>query len=332
MLTDGYVASDVRAQYDVLALGSDVIFRLPLLGVRPGLLASRDGRDIELEWDIDEDGFYCRFDEPGMYQLNLSVRTQRGETTAGSLDMAIPPVPHATAVVQLPTRLSSVDVPSALGASTSSEDGRTLTAELGAADRLTVRWAGTRQPSSSNIDGSADTWLWLQVQPNSVILHARLDIQGLKEPLSELWLSVDPRLRALPVVDRSGTVASVQPVTGDPQTVRVELARPVIDHATVPVSFLLVGSSGIGQLPLPRVEPQGLDVGKRVLAVSVEPALEFSATPADPQSVMTVGEFLAHWADARPAAIRGSTRRRRFLDPVDTASGPVRLGSAVGHA
>ena len=68
-------------------------------------------------------------------------------------------------------------------------------------------------------------WTWLQIQPASVILHARLEIKALKSPLTQLWLSVDPRLRPLPVVDRTGAVASVQTVSGDPQTVRVELAR-----------------------------------------------------------------------------------------------------------
>ena len=297
-LNDGYVATDVRAQYDVLALASDVVFRLPLLGVRPGLVALREGREIELEWDIDEDGFYCQFDEPGMYQLNLSLRTQRGEATASSLDMSIPAVPHATAVVQLPANLSSVEVTSALGNSSLSDGSRTLTAELGATDRLTVRWARSRQPRSDHIAGDAGTWLWLQVQPASVVLHARLEITGLQAPLSELWLSVDPRLRALPVVDRTGTVASVQPLADDPRTVRVELARPITDHATVPVSFLLVGSSGIGQLSLPRIEPQGLHVGQRVLALSVEPALEFSVPKADPKSAINVGDFLTHWGGA----------------------------------
>jgi hypothetical protein len=297
-LNEGYVATDVRAQYDVLALSSDVLFRLPMLGVRPGLVAVREGREIELEWDIDEDGFYCHFDEPGMYQLNLSLRAQRGEAAAGSLDMSIPAVPHATAVVQLPVNLSSVEVTSALGSSSVSNDGRTLTAELGATDRLMVRWARSRQPRSENIAGEAEAWLWLQVQPASVILHARLEITGLQAPLTELWLSVDPRLRALPVVDRTGTVASVQPLADDPRTVRVELARPITDHASVPVSFLLVGSSGVGQLTLPRIEPQGLHVGKRVLAVSVEPALDFSVPEADPKSVMNVGEFLTHWGGA----------------------------------
>ena len=42
-LNEGYVATDVRAQYDVLALSSEVVFRLPLLGVRPGLVACAKG-------------------------------------------------------------------------------------------------------------------------------------------------------------------------------------------------------------------------------------------------------------------------------------------------
>ncbi|HEY4312397.1 MAG TPA: hypothetical protein VGN12_23310 [Pirellulales bacterium] len=293
---EGFVTSDVRAQYDVLALRADVVFRLPTVGVRP--VATREGREVDLEWDTDEDGFFCQFEEPGLYRLELSLRTQRSDSTAGSFEMPIPPVPHNSLVVQMPAGMPTVEIPTAYGASQLSDDGRTLTAQLGPASRLSLRWARSRQSRGTNVAGDANLWLWLQIQPASVVLHARLDIKGLKAPLSELWLSVDPRLRALPVVDRSGTVVSVQSLPGDSQTVRVELTRPVTDHVTIPLSFLLVGSSGIGQLSLPRIEPQGVKVVSRVLALSVEPALQFEIPPADPTTAVNITEFLTHWGGA----------------------------------
>ena len=153
-------------------------------------------------------------------------------------------------------------------------------------------------------------WLWLQVQPASVILHARLEIKTLRSPLGELWLSIDPRLRPLPVVDRTGTVASVQPSPGDPQMVRVELNRPIADHATIPVSFLLTGSSGIGQVALPRIMLEGIREQKRMLAISVDGGLHYDMPSLDAGAPLTVAEFLAHWGAAprrrkRPCACKG---------------------------
>src|SRR5262249_5531637 len=124
-----------------------------------------------------------------------------------------------------------------------------------------------------------------------------------------------PRLRPLPVVDRSGTVASVQATAGDAKAIRVELARAVSDHVTIPVSFLLTGSSGVGQLSLPRLAPQGFREQKRVLAISVDPALQYEAALADGQSTIAVAEFLAHWGGA-PAAPQWALR----LQPAETFS------------
>jgi len=301
-MSDALVASDVAVRYEIEVFRPDTECRLPLMGVRPGPVIRQEGRETDLEWDIDEDGFLCRFVEAGPYQLELSVRTQRGESTVGSLDMPIPAVPRSALEVQLPTSLPVVEVPSAYGATVSSADGRQLRTDLGPAERLSLRWARPRLGGrSSQTGGEAEQWLWLQVQPASVVLHTRLDIKGMKTPLTELRFSIDPRLRALPVVDRSGTVASVQAVPGDPQSVRVELARPVVDHVTIPVSFLLTGSSGIGQLSLPRVVPQGIRVNERVLAVSVEPALQFESPPVPPEAAVSVTDFLARWGGAPTA-------------------------------
>ena len=139
--SDAFLASDVSAQYEILVMRPNTALRLPTTAVRPGIGARRDGRKVELEWDTDEDGFTCRFDEPGVYHLDLFLRPQRGEGPGSSLDIAIPAVPHATLEVRLPAAPPNIDVLSAVGEVGVSADGRKLTAELGPAERLSLRWA-----------------------------------------------------------------------------------------------------------------------------------------------------------------------------------------------
>ncbi|HEY1598990.1 MAG TPA: hypothetical protein VGG64_05280 [Pirellulales bacterium] len=297
--------SDVLAQYDVVVSKPDARVSIPMTGIRPGLTARREGREVDIPWDTDEDGFTCRFDEPGVYQLNVSLRPPRDAEAANALEMAIPPIPQATVEVQLPPNPPTVEVPTARGVATFSPDGRKVAVDLGPAAQLQIRWTRSRPARLNVASGEADIWLWLQIQPASVVVHARLDIKALKSPLTELLLSIDPRLRPLPVVDRSGTVASVQPVAGDPQTVRVELARAVTEHVTIPVSFLLTGSSGIGQLPLPNILPQGIPVRDRLLAISIDPTLQYDTQAPAPK--IAVAEFLSHWG-AAPAAPQWAIR------------------------
>ena len=69
---------------------------------------------------------------------------------------------------------------------------------------------------------------------------------------------------------------------------------------TIPLSFLLSGSSGIGQLSLPRLVPQGVRLGERVLAVSIDPALQYELQAPAAKDV-PVPDFLSHWGGALTA-------------------------------
>lgn len=293
--TSGLVAGDVSARYEMAIMRADATVHLPIRGIRPGPVAKLDGRAVPLDWDTTEDGIVFRFDSAGTYELELSMRPPRGDSAASGLEISVPPAPRATVDVSLPSDPPSVEVASATGVVTRSADGRKLSADLGPTDRLAIQWdrAGTTRGAASTAE--VDSWLWLHVQPGSVTLNARLDVKGIKAPLKELWLSVDPRLRPLAVADRSGLVAAVQATSGDPQSVRIELSRPISDPTTIPVSFLLTGSSGIGRLHMPRLSPRSSRASQCVLAVSVDPAIDFAVEPQAAGTAMAVPDFLAHW-------------------------------------
>jgi len=296
--TGALVAGDVLAQYEVQVLRPEIPIRLPLVGVRPGPVARRDDQVIDFAWELDADGMVCHFDQAGTYQLEFLLRPARGELGVGALDLAIPRVARSMLEVQLPTDPPAIDVPTALGAVKVASEGRKVSAELGPAERLTVVWNKPRAAQGAPTT-DVDAWLWMQIQPGSVILQAHLDVKPPRtSPLRELRLSVDPRLRPLPIGGAPGLIATVEPLPMDPRTVRVELSRAITEPTTLRLSFLVTGSSGVGQLQLPQLAPAGGKFSQRVLAVSVDPALEYETAKVDAESAVAIPEFLSHWGES----------------------------------
>lgn len=296
--TGALAAGDVLAQYEVNVLRPRAEIRLPLVGVRPGPVARRDDQVVDFAWETFDEGITCHFDEAGTYKLEFVLRPARGDFGPGALDISIPRVARATLEVQLPTDPPSIDVPVAVGAVKSTSEGRKVSAELGPAERLTVIWNKPRATAAAQtID--VDAWLWMQLQPGSVTLQAHLDVKPQRTaPVKELRLTVDPRLRPLPLGAAPGLITSVEPLPMDPRTIRVELARAITEPTTLRLSFLLTGSSGVGQLQLPQLAPAGGKFAQRVLAVSVDPALEYETPKIDAELAVAIPEFLAHWGES----------------------------------
>jgi len=304
---DALSPGDVLAQFEVHVLRPEKPVRLPLMGVRPGPVARQDGRVVDFELEMDEDGLLCRFAQAGVYQLEFLLRPARGELGFGGLEIGIPRIARSTLEVQLPTDPPTLDVPGAMGAITAASEGRKVKAELGAIDHLTVTWNNARAVRGAPTT-DVDAWMWMQIQPGSVILHAHLDVKPARSaPLRELRLSVDPRLRPLPLGDAPGVITSVQPLPMDPRTIRVELARAISEPTTLKFSFLVTGSSGVGQLQLPQIVPEGGTFSQRVLAVSVDPELQFEVAKVEGETAVAIPEFLAHWGEA-PAVPQQATR------------------------
>jgi hypothetical protein len=122
--------------------------------------------------------------------------------------------------------------------------------------------------------------------------------------MRQVRLLADPRLQLLPSTSANSPISAVHVIPGDPQRIDLELARTVSDQATIDLSFLLTGTSGVGNLQFPRLESSGVRATRRSLAVSVDAALESKEFPGEDTRPMAIADFMTAWgaADARPQA------------------------------
>ncbi|MCX7427393.1 MAG: hypothetical protein NTW96_17400, partial [Planctomycetia bacterium] len=286
------VPDDLRAVYVVRVFGRGATrVRLPLR--REGLtLASGgvllDGRVVQPTWD--QDGASLGFDVsgPGRYRLELLLQPtlqdaknpqtaatapsgqvgQGGEAVRG-FDLAIPRLVRSRLELTLPAGSSSVQVPSARGAVT--VEDQQLVAQLGGADRLSVRWREDASGGAAEPLVEAEELLWLKIAPGSVVVDARLKFKVLRGRATEFLLAADPRLR----LREPSSDAQIEEVPGSPRLRRIKLARPCSDQVAVAASFLLQESSGVGNLRLPQLGVEGVRVARRWFAVSVDPNLKY---------------------------------------------------------
>src|SRR6185369_9800127 len=124
---------------------------------------------------------------------------------------------------------------------------------------------------------------------------AKFKYRVLSGKVEQLSLSADSRLRLLPPAESKPGTPEARIVPGDPQTVIFDLPRPVSDEVTIDARFLLTGTSSIGNLRLPQLEAVGARSVARMLAVSVDPALQWEEKSGEGVASLSVAEFLTAW-------------------------------------
>jgi hypothetical protein len=303
-MPSGLEVAEFTARFDLQVFDHAVEVRIPLtregLAVLPSS-AMLDGRAVDVEWESSSRAFVCPIAEPGKYRLELSLRPAvRSLGEMSMFELSIPGVPTASLELQVPADVTSVEVPNAMGAITWSEEHQSQVAYLGAADRLAVRWPHTlNSRAGSTFD--VEELIWLKVRPGSVVLDTRMNLKVVAGQLTELEMVADPRLRLLPVVggnwrlSEARTLADEVTGSAEARSLRFAPTTPVSEEATFQTSFLLTGTSALGNLRVPRLEVLGARSSKVWLAVTVDPSLEYEPQAGEHLDVVAPASFLAHW-------------------------------------
>lgn len=294
-----------RFELQVLRGGADV--RLPLArGNRTNVLALRlEGRPLPIAWNEAGTELILGPLPVDRYRLELDLQPSiEADSTTAGFDVAIPSLPQATLELTFPPDSPTIELPGARGAVRVSQQRGELSADLGGADRLAIRW-----PVAIGMDVAApnlevDELLWVKVRPGTTLVDARFKYRVLSGSVRRIRLLTDPRLRLLPPTSAQSPIADVHTIPGEPQKVELELRRPVSDEVVVDLSFLVTNASGVGNLRLPRLETSGARTGKRLLAVSVDAALQPKIQAGEDSKTLDIAEFVAAWgaADTRPQA------------------------------
>ncbi len=303
--------SQLKASFDLRVFQANVRVGIPL--DRETLAAARlEGRAIPLVWNAAGDELVVGPLDAERYRLELDLRpTQRADATTAGFDVAIPALTSAVLELTIPPDAPAIEVATARGEVHLQKERGKLRAQLGNANRLDVRWpigGGGVESVAPTLE--VEELMWVKVRPGTTVVDARFKYRVLEGRVSQLRLLTDPRLRLLPETTPQSVIAAVHTIPGDPQKIDLELSHPVSDHLEVDLSFLVTGTSGVGNLRLPRLESSGARAVRRWLGVSVDPALQSRVQAGEDSKQLDVPEFAAAWgpSEGKPLAAFGVPR------------------------
>ena len=96
--------------------------------------------------------------------------------------------------------------------------------------------------------------IWVKLQPGSPVIDARFKFRVIDGKVRRVRVLADPRLRLLPSWNTGSAVTALHTLPGDPETIEMELAAAAGEQVTLDLTFLVAGTSGIGNFRLPRLE------------------------------------------------------------------------------
>ncbi len=282
----GDLAAQVDAMLKLRVFSADQQVRLDFGAAAAGPLPAEAvlaGQTITADWR--EQGRFLTFlvEHPGDYELHLRFEPLvRAMSGAGRFDLPIPPLAFARLQLSAPDDQRSIEVESALGPVIRT-DTRNLSANLGPAGRLAVRWRDKSQGESGPMI-DVEELHWLRVKPGSVVVNAKFRYQVMRQGVRALRWLVDSRLRMLPGANpRVAHVDEERPAPGvlrefeDATIYRIELARPLLGGFDLEAQFVLKDTSGVGRVTAPLLAALDARSTRRWLGVSLEGPLELAA-------------------------------------------------------
>jgi hypothetical protein len=300
--------TQLKASLDLHVLQANVAIQLPFPreGMADPLVGARlDGRPITLTWNATRDALTLPALPAEHYRLQLDLHAPPQTYASGAgFDLAIPPLAGAELELSIPPDAPAIELPSAHGQTRLQKDPGRLHAQLGACNRLSVRWPVGIGMEASAANLEVEELIWVKVRPGTTVFDTKFKYRVVEGSVRQIRLLADPRLRLLPSTSAQSPIAAVRTTPGDPQKIDLELSRTVSDQVVIELSFLLTGTSGVGNLQFPRLESSAIRATRRWLSVSVDPALESKELPGEDSRPIAIADFMTAWggADARPQA------------------------------
>ncbi len=285
----GYLAS-----FEIETFQEQGVLRLPFLNEQvrlsdPGVKI--EGEAASTTWSAAGDALQIEFTGIGRKRLEigLALVTPPKDGAVGAT-IRIPPVANSRVLINsLPTG-ENVVIASAQG-SEQALIGGVWQVDLGSTEQLTVQWSRAAAEAAPSVE--VEQLLLWRMRPSSVVVEGKWEFRALTGKLREVVLRADPRFRLLPIGNGTNIVRQFSE-EGETHLHHFVLDRPTTGDVTLTASFLLVGSTGIGNLVPPRLEPVADRTTRDWQAVWTAPGLQWSGKT----STLPAAEFLQAWGDA----------------------------------
>jgi hypothetical protein len=294
---------DWKATYTIESLKPKIEVMLPLAAAGADLIpdgATIDGQPLRFAWNAKRTGIVFNVSERGSYTVGFQFRPQAQRAAGGrAFNVSVPAVPNARVRLPAvdPARAPRVE---ALGASGLDRATGYVEVELGPMQHLAVRWdaaAGERMP----VQFDADELMWLRLRPGSALFNVRLVVNVRQGALDALRLAVDPRLAFVSANDGAGEIKANPAGDGE---LRLYLGHSVADRAVIDLAFVSKDGDGVGRIEWPKLRLLGSQSSRRYAAWTVDPSLEWTASPNAEMKPIASSQFAALWGEpeGRPVA------------------------------
>jgi hypothetical protein len=290
----------LRGQFDLRVFERGTTVTLPGGGDISGGGVLLDGLPIEPLGPSAAGKTTLRINEPGRYRLEYPIRViARNDGTEGGFEAVVPRTPTARLELTLPDGAPTIDVPAALGPLQRGDDPWRVSAQLAPTDRLAVTWP-EEAGGSVAAQVEAEQLVWLKVHPGSVLVAARFKFHVREGQLSQVRLSIDSRLRLLPLSGNNPPEVRLGAETGQTRVLSIRWPRPVAERTVLEIAMLLGGASGVGNIPMPKVELLEPRPARRWMAASVDDSLEYEQQRDQRLEATSPADFLRVWGAAEP--------------------------------
>lgn len=288
------------ARFEVEVLREQSTLRLPFQRAQvrlsdPGVRI--EGETAAANWSPAGDALLVELSSAGRQriEIGLALAAAPKDGLVGA-QLRVPAIASSRVLVPPLTPADTITIPSALGEEQPAV-AAAWQAELGPTELLAVHW--TRAATDPVAVVEAEQLLLWRLRPSSVVVEGKWHFRPLTGKLREVVLRADPRFRLRP---NGNGVNVIRQWTEEGET---NLHHFVLDRAyggdvTLTASFLLAGSTGIGNLVPLRLEPVADRVTRDWQAAWTAPGLQWSGKA----STMPASEFLQAWGDQSVAPVQ----------------------------
>jgi hypothetical protein len=290
----------VIASLEVEVLREPSVLRLPFVRdqVRisePGVRI--DGEPASASWSTAGDALQIELTRAGRRRLEIGLTLAEipKDGAAGAL-VQIPAIADSRVILPPLPASEQIKISSARGAEQQAA-GAVWHVALGSANELRVQWSNNAAEPLPVVE--AEQLLVWKLRPQTVVIDGKWQFRALSGKLREVVLRADPRYRLLPGSGNSPFVRQWNE-EGDVNLHHFVLSAPASGDVTLTASFLLVGSTGVGSLTPPRLEPVADRLKRDWQAASLAPAMQWTGK----SGTLPVADFLQAWGDSALAPVQ----------------------------
>lgn len=298
-------ATDLIATYDLDVSNHSRQVKLPLSREQLHVIPERsrlNGKPVQVDWAADGSGLTLDVGSSGSHVLELAfqpVTTLDEQVTRTTI--RIPQIHRSMLRVQYPDGATGTGVPDSLGAVVRNREARTITAALGPLDRISLDWPRNGIGESPANRVSASQISWLTIDQGSVVMRTKFRFATAGGLLEEVAIKTDPRLQMRLRPDQPVEIAQDSKVDhGATRITTFRRTNPADSEMSLDVTFSVPGTSGIGNVPLPRVRAVADESVNCWLAISMGAGLQLANEfPADTRPI-PAEDFLDEWGSREP--------------------------------